>query len=333
MRTEKVSFYSDGLRVTGVLHLPDAVSGPVPAIVQGPGWLGLSCGSTENSVSEQYHRAFTDAGYAILMIDYRGFGASEGEPGWIRPDAQLDDIANAITYISTRDDIDPRGVGLYGMGGTGGGHVIYTAARDDRVVAAVAQTVIADGSEWLRRMRPEHEWIDFLERLKQNRQSSVLENRDEMVDPRNEIMVATPERKHEPSRGPTDSRVGSAFHLSSAAGLLRYRPLDVIGQVAPTALMIVGSELDAVTPLDHALRLYEAASAPRKLIVQRGVRHYESYRLCFDAVVPHMIDWYDRFLRRRTAGRDVDERVVIERDAKAPTGMSGLGAKARWISN
>ncbi|HYM51807.1 MAG TPA: CocE/NonD family hydrolase [Candidatus Limnocylindrales bacterium] len=332
MRTETVSFYSEGLRVSGVLHLPDAAERPVPAIVQGPGWLGLSCGSTEVSVSEQYHQAFTDAGFAILMIDYRGFGASEGEPGWIRPEAQLEDIANAITYVLTRDDVDRRGVGLYGMGGTGGGHVIYTAARDDRVLAGVAQTVIADGTDWLRRMRPEHEWIDFLERLDRNRRSSVLENRDEMVDPRNEIMVATPERKHEPSRGPTDAKVGAAFHLSSAAGLLRYRPLDVIAQVEPAALMLVGSELDAVTPLDHALRLFEAAPTPRKLIVQRGVRHYESYRRCFEAAVPHMIDWYDRFLRRRIPGSGVDERVVIEPGGSGPLGMRGLGVKARWTS-
>jgi alpha-beta hydrolase superfamily lysophospholipase len=332
MRTEKVSFYSDGTKVSGVLHLPDSHSAPVPAIVQGPGWLGLSCGSTETSVSEPYHRAFTEAGFAILMIDYRGFGASEGERGWIRPEAQIEDITNAITYVCSRDEIDQRGVGLFGMGGTGGGNVVYTAARDDRVVATVSQTVIADGTDWLHRMRPEHEWIDFLQRLELNRKACVVENRDELVDPRAEIMVATPERKHEPSRGPTDSKVGAAFHLSSAMGLLRYRPIDVIHHVAPAASLIVGSELDAVTPMDHAVRLFEAAPMPRKLIVQRGVRHYESYRLCFDAVVPHWIDWFDRFLRNRAPREGVDERVVIERSEGASLGLRGLGGKAPWIS-
>jgi len=115
-------------------------------------------------------------------------------------------------------------------------------------------------------------------------------------------------------------------------GLLRYRPIDVIRHVAPAASLIVGSELDAVTPIDHALRLFQAAPMPRKLIVQRGVRHYESYRLCFDSVVPHWIDWFDRFLRNRAPREGVDERVVIERSEGAPLGLRGLGGKAPWIS-
>ena len=42
MRTEKVNFYSEGIKLAGVLYLPDAEQGkPYPGIVQGPGFLGL----------------------------------------------------------------------------------------------------------------------------------------------------------------------------------------------------------------------------------------------------------------------------------------------------
>lgn len=319
--------------MAGVFHLPD-IDGPPPrVIVQAPGWLGLSCGSTDLSVSESYHEAFTDAGYAVFMIDFRGFGGSEGERGWIRPEAQVDDIRNAITYVSSRGDIDGTEVGLFGMGGTGGGNMIYTAASDNRVRAMVVQSVIADGTEWLRRMRPEHEWIDFLGRLHRNQIASVVENRDELVDPRSEIMVATPERKHEATRGPTDRRVGNDFHLSSAVGLLRYRPLDVMPLVSPTATLIIGSELDAVTPIDHSLRLFAAAPRPRKLIIQRGVLHYESYRVCFSTVVPHMVDWFNRYLRGDALPGDVaDERVVIDGMVGSTFTTSAIGAKQRWTS-
>ena len=42
MRTEKVNFYSEGIKLAGVLYLPDSDQGkPFPGIVQGPGFLGL----------------------------------------------------------------------------------------------------------------------------------------------------------------------------------------------------------------------------------------------------------------------------------------------------
>ena len=39
------------------------------------------------------------------------------------------------------------------------------AGLDDRVKAMVSQVPIADGRDWLHRMRREHEWLEFLERL------------------------------------------------------------------------------------------------------------------------------------------------------------------------
>ena len=42
MRTERVAFYSEGARLSGFLHRPDAADGRLPFVVQGPGWLGLA---------------------------------------------------------------------------------------------------------------------------------------------------------------------------------------------------------------------------------------------------------------------------------------------------
>ena len=42
MRTEKVNFYSEGIKLAGVLYLPDSDKDkPFAGIVQGPGFLGL----------------------------------------------------------------------------------------------------------------------------------------------------------------------------------------------------------------------------------------------------------------------------------------------------
>ena len=93
MQEQEVFFYSEGTRVAGLLRTPDSASDePMAGIVQGPGWLGLR----DSKLYVRYHQALTDAGFAVLIIDYRGFGASDGERGLILPSMQLDDLINAV---------------------------------------------------------------------------------------------------------------------------------------------------------------------------------------------------------------------------------------------
>jgi hypothetical protein len=75
MKTENVFWYSDGDRVSGLLRLPDDARGPLRAIVQGPGWMGLK----DAALYVRYHEALTAAGFAVLIFDYPGFGDSEGD--------------------------------------------------------------------------------------------------------------------------------------------------------------------------------------------------------------------------------------------------------------
>ena len=116
MREQTVSFYSEGARLTGILRSPDDGGGRRPAIVQGPGWLGLK----DAKLYVPYHQALTAAGYHVLIFDYRGFGDSEGDRGLILPQLQLEDLVNAVTYLTTRDDVDPDNLATFGSGLQGG---------------------------------------------------------------------------------------------------------------------------------------------------------------------------------------------------------------------
>ncbi len=287
MHTERVSFYSGGYRLEGVLHTPSHAPKPFPVIVQGPGWMEQVC----SKVSEPFHEGFVQAGYAVLHFNSRGFGGSEGEPGWVRPLDQVEDLLNAITYVETREDLDPRRLGLFGLGGTGGGNAIYAAAYDPRPKCVVVQTVVADGAQWLREMRREYEWIEFLRRVESNRRRRVTTNEDELVDPTEELMVATPERR---AKGmPT---YGKSFHLGSAEHLLRYRPLDVVYRISPRGLLLVCIEDDVVTPEHHAVALFERAGPPKRLVRQRGVTHYDAYTRHYDLLMREFVGWFQRFL-------------------------------------
>jgi fermentation-respiration switch protein FrsA (DUF1100 family) len=317
VRTERVAFYSDGAKLSGFLHGPDTqASGRLPFIVQGPGWLGLA----DAKLYVPYHEAFTKAGFAVLIFDYRGFGESEGDRGTISPAWQLEDWRNALAYMRSREDMDPTRAAIFGSGGTGGGNAVLVAGHEPDVRATISQVPVADGRDWLHRMRQEHEWVAFLASVDADRRARAATGKGTSVHPREGIMVETPERRASAVKADVDSRIPTAVPLSAAHGILEYRPLDVASRVR--GLMVVGVADDAVTPTDHAERLYEAAQGPKRLVLQRNTTHYAAYKQYAGEVIPLMVEWL-----RSLVLRDDDIEV---RDASAQGGSVRYigGAKA-----
>jgi hypothetical protein len=285
VRTDQIEFHSDGVRLRGYLHRPSESGGRLPAIVQGPGWLGLA----DAKLYLPYHQAFTDAGFAVLIFDYRGFGASEGDRGTLSPAWQLEDWRNAIAFIRAREDMDAQRVAIFGSGGTGGGNAVLAAAAEPAVRATISQVPVADGRDWLHRMRAEHEWVAFLASVEKDRRDRAATGSGTTVHPREGIMVETPERRASAIKADVDARIPTAIPLSAAQGILEYRPIDVAHRVR--GLMVIAVEDDAVTPTDHAVSLYERAPAPKKLLLQRNTTHYAAYRQNAAQVIPLMVDW------------------------------------------
>jgi fermentation-respiration switch protein FrsA (DUF1100 family) len=153
--------------------------------------------------------------------------------------------------------------------------------------------VVADGREWLRRMRPEYEWVDFVERVEADSRRWVTTGESELVNPRTDISVATPERRAYTNKQDVDTQMEPLFHLQSAAALMRYRPLDYVARLSPRALLLTSVANDSVTPEDHAERLYEAAGPPKRLIHQSGTTHYESYTDNYEMLSRELVAWYD----------------------------------------
>lgn len=292
--SEEVRFHSQGSAVAATLTLPIG-AGPdhrVPGIVQGPGWLGLR----DAQLYRPYHEVLLAAGMAILVFDYRGFGDSDGDATYLDPMEQVVDWRNAVTYLATRPEIDAGRIGTFGSGGTGGGNAIVAAGLDDRIKATVSQVPIADGRDWLHRMRREHEWLEFLQRIRDDRARRVAGGEGELVAPRDGIMVPTPERRATTVKSDVDARVPERVLLASAEAIFAYRPIDVVARIAPRALMIICVEDDATTPEDHALALYERAGGPKRLVVQTGTAHYAAYEQYRDVVNPLIVEWFQRHL-------------------------------------
>lgn len=303
MITHKVEFFSGPDRVRALWRTPDT-SGPFPAVIQAPGWYGLK----DAKDYDRYHEAFTAAGFGVLSVDYRGFGESEGERGIVNPTHQLEDLINGVTYLTTRRDVNGA-IGAYATGGTGGGNVVMLAGADARVSAVVSQFPVADGRDWLRRMRTEWEWIEYQRQLEEDRRERVLTGTSRMVHPRNDVMVQTPERKASGFKKDVDGKNPEQAPLSMVDPLLRYRPIDSARGLS-TPLMVVAVEEDATTPFDHAQAIYDVAVGPKKLLMQRHTGHYTAYTKYSSRVIPQIVDWL------RTHVRATGDIVVVEESSR-----------------
>lgn len=315
MRVEDVALWSHGCRLAATLMLPDDAVGPLPGIVQGPGWLGLRAAK----LYTPYHEALTGAGFAVLTLDYRGFGDSEGDATMLDPMGQVADIRSGLDFLQTRPQIDSDRLGVFGSGGTGGGNAVCVAALDERVKATVSQVPVSDGRDWLQRMRREHEWVDFLRAVRESRRRYAATGELDCVDPREGIMVATPERAAAGVKKDVDSRSAQQVALISAEAIMAYRPIDLVERIAPRALMLIAVEGDAVTPEDHAVALYERAGTPKRLVLQTGTTHYAAYAQYRDLVNPQIVDWFSRHL--------VTGEVHV-REAASETGVTYLSRPA-----
>jgi len=295
MRSEKVSFYSEGDKLSAVVYQPDGDQGkPWPAVIQGPGFLGLKDAKHYILMYEK----LCQAGYACLAFDYRGWGDSEGKHrGWIMPRWQVEDIRNGITYLQTRSEIDANRIATYGSGGTGGANAIYSAAIDSRVKCAVCYIGIGDGREWLRSMRREHEWVDYLKRIEDDRKKRVLTGSGEIVSAREEIMVPTPERKTTTIKKDVEDKIPESMPLQCAEAIIEFNAEEVVHKIAPRATLFLAVENDAVTPEEQSVRLYEKAGEPKKLVLFKGTTHYGVYNDYFDEIAAAVVDFYNRYLK------------------------------------
>jgi dienelactone hydrolase len=134
-----VDFYSMGLRCSAWLFLPDGVRKP-PVVVMAHGFAGQ-----RDFGLEPYAEYFASQGMAVLLFDYRNFGASEGEPrNLVHPWRHCEDWRAAVSFAGHLGDVDGVRLALWGTSFSGG-HVMVTAAKVGGIRAVVAQVPFVDG--------------------------------------------------------------------------------------------------------------------------------------------------------------------------------------------
>lgn len=128
MKTEKISFLSDGQRISGILHLPEKKN-PVCVIA--------SHGLFSSKDSEKYvalGESLAKAGFAMLRFDFRGCGESEGKMEESTVSGRITDLSSAVDFVKSRPNLKNR---LGFMGSSLGGYVSLIRASAEEKTGGV----------------------------------------------------------------------------------------------------------------------------------------------------------------------------------------------------
>ncbi|HEX2314806.1 MAG TPA: alpha/beta hydrolase, partial [Thermomonospora sp.] len=277
-----VTFPSNGLALAGILFTPDDHTGDrLPAVVVShPG------GGVKEQTASVYAERLARAGFATLVFDAAYQGESEGEPrGLENPFQRAEDVRAAVTYLTTRDDVDPARIGALGICASGG-YVPFAAQTDHRIKAVGTVSAVDIRSllvEGLGRTQGPEVLQAMLDQAGELR---TAEARGEA--PRTERWA--PESAEGLEDAPTLFREAQDYYRTPRGGhrnstnqwvlrsidqIAQYDSYAMIELISPRPLlMIIGSEADTGYFSREAV---ERAKEPKELFVVDGATHVDLY--------------------------------------------------------
>lgn len=262
---ERVSFVSDRLKLAGVLHLPD---GRVPekrvaAFLVLHGFGSNKDGGGGTAVAKM----LSGLGYAALRFDFRGCGESEGERGRVICKEQVKDTRNALSFLATRPEIDPRRIGVVGQS-FGAAVAVYAAGVDRRVAACISSGGWGDG---VRKFRRQHAstraWNKFSAMLARGRR--LRRGGKALMVPRYDIVPIPPRLRGNLAPGSI-----MEFPFEVVESMLAFTANDVVGKIAQRPLLLLHSANDSVTPTEQSIELFARAGKPADLHLMADVDHF-----------------------------------------------------------
>ena len=312
---QDVEFDAEGVTLRGWLYVPDGVEDRAPAVVMAHGFSAV-----KEMYLDRFAEAFADAGLAALVFDNRNFGASDGEPRQeIDPWAQARDYRHAITYASTRPEVDAARIGIWGSSYSGG-HVLVVGAIDRRVRCVVSQVPLISGHANFRALVRSDFIAGFREQFDADRAARFRGEPPAMVpvvaeDPLAPSALPTPDSwawfsQTGETRAPSWR---NEVTLRSVEMFTEYEPGTYLPWISPTPLLMVVAERDHLTPADLAIAAYERANEPKRLaLLPAG--HFDAYVDGFEAASAAAREWFVEHLRPagRRASRFTREGTATE---------------------
>ncbi|UUZ69723.1 alpha/beta hydrolase [Polaromonas sp. P2-4] len=276
-------------------YLPEG-PGPHPAIVMAHGFAAV-----KEMYLDRFAERFARAGFAVVVFDHRGFGASGGEPRQeADPVLQARDYRHVVTWLCAQPEVDRARIGIWGTSYSGG-HVLQAAAVDRRVRCVVAQVPMVSGHAQTQRrvhpgrLRSMHALFDE----ERERLAAGQAPRLRAIIPAGDGGAAVydaPEAVAFYSQGPVLAPGWrNEVTLSTVAHSIEYEPGAQVEYISPTPLLMIVASEDTITPTDLALATYQRALEPKKLVLLPG-DHFVPYVQAFEAASGAALDWFAQHL-------------------------------------
>jgi fermentation-respiration switch protein FrsA (DUF1100 family) len=260
-----VKFPSDGVELSGVVHVPDGLKSGErrPAIIMMHGF-----GANKSGGPEWICRQFEKWGYVALRFDYRGCGDSGGERGRVVPLEEVADAKHAVTYMASRPEVDPARIALAGSS-LGAGVAVYAAGVDDRVAAVILENGLGNGERIIRSMHTPESWAKFMTLMADGIRHRETTGASKMIH-RFDIF----EMPKELQKNLTSNNSLMEFTAETAVGFFMFRPEEMIAKISPRPILILHSARDRVCNFEEAFSLMRLAKPPVELHLIDGTDHF-----------------------------------------------------------
>ncbi len=266
MRRE-IEFMSEGSWVRGWLYLPDGLSpdSKVPGIV-----MANAISAVKEITLPGYADHFCNAGFAVLVFDYRRYGASEGEPrNHLDTHDQQQDISNAITWLRAQSEVDKDNIGGWGIS-IGGVHMLHVGAYDRRIRAVVS---VATGLNSLEGMMGRTGLLGFLGFMNADRDARFRSGEKATYMPAVSMPggnAAMPLQEaydfYIDAMNTYAPSYENRITMQSMENIASYHGDQSIELVSPTALLMIHGERDIIPP-QMVRDLFQRAGEPKKLVM------------------------------------------------------------------
>jgi fermentation-respiration switch protein FrsA (DUF1100 family) len=308
----KVQFDSSGVACAGYLYRPAQARGPLPCVVLGHGTAG-----TMDRLFV-YAEPFAAAGLAVLMFDYRGWGASDGQPRQVIDIAgQLEDWRAAIEFARGLDGVDPDRIALWGSS-LSGGHVVAVAADEPQIAAVVAQVPwLGDARTPGQTLRQLLE-VSTIKLVAAGIRDAIRGARGRppylvpiIGEPGQTALFTGPEVKAAlEAKALAGSRWRNQFAPRFIFALPRYAPGRLAERLGMPLLVCVADH-DRETPADFAARVVERA--PRGELRRYAASHFEMYHgETFKQVLADQVDFLRTHLLAPAGREELRHHDIVD---------------------